>query len=122
MAITVILPGDTSKPDPFTIAIIANPAIERPNTGRFVRDPVVTTQPAFGMAVRHIVNALFGQLPGQRENLFADPAMAARVRIVASFDNSLPVSAANALVTESKYITEQLEPRALPIRLFLQRL
>lgn len=34
--------GDTSKTNPFTIAIIANPALERPKgSGVFVVDPIV---------------------------------------------------------------------------------
>lgn len=120
--IRTLLAGDTTKPDPFTITIVANPALETPiRSGVFVRDPILDDEPGFDIAAGKIVDALFGRLPGQRENIFSDPALALAVRIVSIFDASLPPSAANALAAHGTSVLGQLEARRTATQPFLTR-
>lgn len=97
----VLRPGDTSKPNPYTIVIVANPALEAPwKSGEFVIDPIMADQPAFDACAQYTVDALFGALPNQRERLMAEPAFASRVRIVSLFVTGLPAIDANSLVAQ----------------------
>ena len=97
--IQTIRPGDTSKPDPFTIVIVSNPALEAPwNSGTFVIDPITSNQAAFDGCVRYIDDSLFGNLPGQRETFLADPAILPKLRVVSLFVTGLAAADANALV------------------------
>jgi hypothetical protein len=94
-------PGDTSKPNPFTIIIVSNPALETPwNSGTFVTDPITTNQGAFDNCAQYIVDALFGMLANQRELFVADPAIASKIRVVSLFLTGLPPHDANALVAQ----------------------
>lgn len=89
------------KPHPFTVLIVANPALEAPwRSGNFVVAPITGSRPAFDACARYILAALFGTLPNQREALLANPAIAPHVRVVALFVPGLPVQPTNALVTE----------------------
>lgn len=120
--VRILNPGETSKPDPFTICIVANPALERRlGSGTFVPDPIVMNQPLFDTAAVRIVDTLFGRLPGQRENIFADPVMAAAVRIVSIFDSSLPVEDKNSLAAEDDLSEEFLVARRTVAQPFLTR-
>jgi hypothetical protein len=57
--------GDTSKTNPFTIAIIANPALERPKgSGVFVLDPIVARKSDFDACAAYVIECLYGTLPG----------------------------------------------------------
>ena len=97
--IRTIRPGDVSKTDPFTICIIANPALEAPrNSGIFVADPITSAQADFDAGVQRIVDGLFGALPNQSEKLLADPAIAPNVRVVSVFDPGLSPQDSNSLV------------------------
>jgi len=119
--IKVIRPGDTSKPDPFTICIVANPALEAPRgAGQFITDPVVSDQPAFDAAVTYIHNCLFGLLPGQGEALLAVPDIAPKVRIVSLFVPGLPPQDANSLVANDSISNQLIARRAMAIP-FLSR-
>jgi len=74
--ITVLQPGDTTKVQPYTIAIIANPALETPiGSGVFVPDPILGDLPGFRAAVKYTFDVLFGRLPRQAENLLARMAL-----------------------------------------------
>ena len=119
--IRVIRAGDTSKPDPFTVCIVANPALEAPRgTGQFMTDPILANQPAFDAAVTYIHDCLFGRLPGQGEALLAVPDIAARVRIVSLFDSGLPPQDANSLVANDS-MSNQLVARRTAAKPFLSR-
>jgi hypothetical protein len=99
--VTKVLRKGASKPDPFTVVIVANPALEAPwRSGAFVRDTVTSNQPAFNACAHYIRDALFGTLPNQREALLADPTIAPHVRIVTLFAPELPAQDSNALVAQ----------------------
>src|SRR4051812_39418340 len=56
-----VLRKGAKKPDPFTIVIVANPALESPwRSGTFVADPVTSNQTAFNACAGYIKDALFG--------------------------------------------------------------
>jgi hypothetical protein len=94
-----VLRKGAKKPNPFTIVIVANPALETPwKSGTFAVDPVTTNQPAFNACAQYILDALFGTLPKQRETLLADPTIAPHVRVVSLFVPGLPAQHSNALV------------------------
>ena len=77
--VSVIRPGDLGKTDPFTIAIVSNPALEQPwNSGRFVADSILSNPVGFTTCVQYVDAALFGLLPGQAEQLLSDP----RIRVI----------------------------------------
>jgi len=119
--VRVLRPGDTGKPDPFTVCIVANPALEAPiRTGQFMPDPILLDPPAFEAAVSYIHDSLFGLLPGQGEALFAEPDIEPRVRIVSLFDSDLPLQDANSLVGNDS-VSNQLIARRTVARPFLQR-
>lgn len=110
-ATTVLRPGDTSKINPFTIAIIANPALERPKgSGAFVVDPIVAMKSNFDACAAYIVECLFGTLPGQAERLLAPPAIAPNVRIISVFVTGLSAADANSLVAEDN-VSDLVEAR-----------
>jgi hypothetical protein len=97
---TVMRPG-AAKDNPFTVCIVANPALEAPwNSGTVVADPIIGQLPAFQAAATYIDSALFGLLPGQKEVLLADPAIMPFVRVVSVYDEGLAPSLANALVAQ----------------------
>jgi hypothetical protein len=103
--------GDTSKTNPFTIAIIANPALERPKgSGTFVIDPIVARKPDFDACAAYVVECLYGTLPGQSEQLLAPPMIAPNVRIISVFVSGLPAIHANSLVAEDD-VSNIAEPR-----------
>lgn len=99
--IKVLNAGDTTKPDPFTIAIIANPALEAPwNTGQFVLDPITFDPKAFDVAAQYICDVLFGRLTNQREQFLADPAIAPKIRVVSLLVEDLNAEDANSLAAQ----------------------
>ena len=94
----VLSPG-AAKADPFTIVIVANPALEAPwKSGTFVADPVMGKPAAFNKCAKYIVDALYGNLVGQREALLADPTIGPHVRVVSLFVPGLPATDPNSLV------------------------
>ena len=99
--VTVINPGDTTKPDPFTICIISNPALEAPwQSGQFVVDPIASNKSAFDAAAQYICHVLFGRLTSQREQFLADPTIGPKIRVVSLFVTGLPAQDANSLVAQ----------------------
>jgi len=99
VVVNVIRPGDSSKPNPYTIAVIANPALESPlRSGIFAGDPILKSLAAFQAAVVYIEANLFATLPGQKEKLLADPAIQPKVRLVSIFDDTLVPGPATSLV------------------------
>jgi len=119
--ISILRPGDTSKDDPFTICIIANPALEAPwQTGQFILDPISTDQPLFDRTVDYIQSCLFGLLPGQAEAPLADPAIEPKVRVVSIFAPGLAAEDKNALVANDS-VSNQLIARRTVFSPFLAR-
>jgi hypothetical protein len=99
MVPTVVTLGDTTKPNPFTILILANVAMEAPWTsGLVTRDPILSKRPAFESCVGYVVNALTQGLPGCREPLLNDATVRGRVRILSLFDPTLSVTLSNSFV------------------------
>jgi hypothetical protein len=99
--VQVLRPGDTAKPNPVTIVIVSNPALEAPwGSGAFIADPITTDQPAFDASCRYIEDSLFGDLPGESEHLLADPAIGPNVRLVSVFVTGLPAQDANSLIAQ----------------------
>jgi hypothetical protein len=99
--IKVLRQGDATKPDPFTIVIASNPALEAPwKSNTFVVDPITAAQPAFDACADYVVDSLFGTLPGQAEALLADPAIGPRVKIVSLFISGLNPEDSNSLVAQ----------------------
>lgn len=97
-----VRPGDAGvRPTPFTIVIVANPALEAPwNSGAFVVDPIMANRPAFDAAVQYIDRSLFGGLPQQQENLLADQAIAPHICVVSVWVQGLNAEDGNALVAQ----------------------
>jgi hypothetical protein len=94
-----VLPGDAGKPNPFTILIVANPALEAPwSSGTVIRDRIVSKKAEFDACVKYIVDALTQALPLCAEPLLNDPVIRGRTRILSLFDPTLPVSPRNAFV------------------------
>ncbi|MGL4555290.1 MAG: hypothetical protein ACRC33_29335 [Gemmataceae bacterium] len=97
--ITVLQPGDTTGATPYTIALVANPALETPiGSGTFIPDPILANPAGFDLAATYTHDVLFGRLPGQVERLLDDPAIGPLIRVVKVFDASLPATDANSLV------------------------
>ncbi|MCA1616033.1 MAG: hypothetical protein LC800_18420 [Acidobacteria bacterium] len=104
--IQVVREGDTGKPDPFTIAVIANPALEQSkNTGVFIVDPITSDRAAFDACAAHIDASLFGGLPGQGERFLGDPSVASQIRVFFLFATGLPAQDGNALVANDNVST-----------------
>lgn len=96
-----VLRKGAKKSNPFTIVIVANPALEAPwKSGTFVVDPITSDQAAFNVCAQYILDALFGTLPNQREKLLDDPTIAPNVRVVSLFVPGLPPQDPNALVAQ----------------------
>lgn len=47
-SVRIVRPGDISKNDPFTICVVANPALEAPlRSGQFIVDPITGARAEF---------------------------------------------------------------------------
>jgi hypothetical protein len=97
--VRIVRPGNTTKPNPFTIFVIANPSLEAPwKSGTFIADPIMADQRAFDTCVQYVEDVLFGRLPHQGERSLADPTIGPYIRLVSLFLPGLPAEDANALV------------------------
>lgn len=110
MPVEILIPGDAAAADPFTIAFIANPALERNwGSGVFVPDPILQARSAYEDAVAHSMQCILGQLPSQAERIFDAPELRDRTRVVSLFPE-LPSEDPNSLVGERDR-APQLVPR-----------
>lgn len=117
--IVVMREGDTGKPDPFTVVIVANPVLEQSKgLGVFAADPITSDRAAFNACARHINASLFGALPGQAEKFLGEPDIAPKVRVVALFVTGLPAGDSNSLVANDN-VSEIVEARRSLFRPFL---
>jgi hypothetical protein len=107
MPVQVLRPGDSTKPTPFTIAIVANPALETPiGSNRYVIDPIMSDRPGFDVAATNINRCLFGELDFQKVSVFIP---------------GLPAVSGNALVSEDRPdISSALVPRYQGFAAFLR--
>jgi hypothetical protein len=122
MPVQVLRPGDSTKPTPFTIAIVANPALETPiGSNRYVIDPIMSDRPGFDVAATNINRCLFGELDFQKEKLIADSPHKLKVKVVSVFIPGLPAVSGNALVSEDRPdISSALVPRYQGFAAFLR--
>jgi hypothetical protein len=100
---TVIRGGTPGKSDPFTILVVANPALEAPwNSGTFVADSIATTaqQANFDNCVRYIERSLFTGLPSQSELILGDPAISPHIRLLSMFATGLQADDAHAFAAQ----------------------
>ncbi|HSS98018.1 MAG TPA: hypothetical protein VLK33_13350 [Terriglobales bacterium] len=99
MAEVIVRRPGAAKNDPFTICIVANPAMETPwNSGMFQADPIMAAKASFDTEAQYIENCLFGVLSGMKERVLADPSIAPNVRLISIWDPATQVSNATALV------------------------
>jgi hypothetical protein len=119
--VKVLRQGDTTKNDPFTIIIVSNPVLETPwKSGKFAVDPVTSRQLAFDASAANIVDALFGLLPGQKEQFMADPRIGPAIRVISLFVNGLAAVDSNSLVAEDG-LSDTLVARRSAFVAFLTR-
>lgn len=119
VAISVVRPGDRAAAQPFTVCIVANPALESPEgSALFLPDPIISDQSKFNTSVQYIDNALFGNLPAQKERLLAEPTVAPKVRVMSVFAADLVAADENSLVAE---FADLLVPRRDRFVSFLNR-
>lgn len=116
----IIRPGDTAKPDAFTILVVANPVLEMPlDSGNFAVDPILSNPGGFSTCVDYIERSLFGGLPGQADPMLSDPAIAPGVRMLSLFHTGLPADEQFSFVAEDDSSDELLVARRTAIRDFL---
>lgn len=94
--IKVLRAGDTSKRNPYTIAIVNNPAIEIDE--EFFLDPIVNKKSKFEKSVDYIHKCLFGNLPHQAEKFLNHPSINGKIKVVSVWVGKLPVADKNSLV------------------------
>jgi len=100
-AIVKLLQPGAAKPrnNPYTVCILANPALETPlDSGNFSVDPITAQQARFDAAAAYVLDTLLGHLPGQKDTTVG--TLAPDFRVVSIFEPDLPATDANALVGE----------------------
>jgi hypothetical protein len=113
--------GDTSKTNPFTILVVANPVLEIPwKAGKFGIDPITHDPTRFAGCVQYIEKSVFGARPNQAEGLLGDTIIAPKVRFLSLFQRALPPESKFSFVAED-FGGGLLVPRRRAIRDFLQR-
>jgi len=108
-----LYPG-APKDRPYTIAFVADPAIET-ELGAFVADPVLTDRPGFHDAVGFSLRSLLTLT----ENLIQQNDRDRHLRFVAVFDATLAAEDPNALAHE--VAPNLMEPRRNRLNAFLSR-
>lgn len=114
LTVRLLYSGDP-KDRPYTIAVVANAAIEAAAGGSFATDPVLTNRPAYHTAVSYCLQNLFAVT----EDLLRASDLDAHFRIVSVFDNSLPAVEANSLAHEIN--PNLMETRRVALAPFLSR-
>lgn len=102
-----ILNDGALKLRPFTIAFVANPAIESLAGGVFTADPILSNRTGYHDVVVHCLQNLFGVT----EDVLRLNDIDAQMRFVSIFDSTKPAIAANALARESPSIGYMLPRR-----------
>lgn len=112
--ITRLQDGDTAKANPFFILVVNNIALETPiGSNQFVADMSnPSLKGLFSKTVGYIKKNLFGQLPGQAENLLADSPDHSKIKFWSAWISGAGPSAATSLVGEdSAPLSQYLLPR-----------
>lgn len=113
-----ISPG-AAKANPFTICIVANPAVKTSDDPpAFEPDPVIESTFLLEESATYICDALFGRLPGQQETWMSDPEIEPEVRVVSIYDPAppSPETALIALLAKSA----AMEPRRAVIGAYVR--
>jgi hypothetical protein len=117
---TIVRPGDATKPDPFTVLVVANPVLEMPfNSGNFGVDPIMANAAGFADCVVYVEQSLFATLPGQAEPMLSHPTVAPAVRLLSLFHAGLPPEPRFSFVAEDDQSDDLLVARRTAIRDFL---
>ncbi len=103
------------KTSPYTIAFVANPAIESEAGGTFTTDPVLTDRPGF----HDTVSVCLENMLTVTEDLLRQGNMDAHIRFVAIFDETLTPSDANSLAHALS--PNLMETRRTKLKSFLNR-
>ena len=91
-----VLHSGAPKIRPYTIVLVANPAIEDADGGTFTADPALGDRPAFHDAVSFCLRNMFTRT----EDLLRQGTIDASVRLVTIFDETAEAIDANALAHE----------------------
>jgi hypothetical protein len=85
-----------AKPNPYTIVIVANPAVETPADSQYFQpDPILSNPAQFEACVQYVMASVFGKLAGQAETFMAQ--FEPQVRVISIFDPTVTVGASSAL-------------------------
>ncbi|MGZ6983203.1 MAG: hypothetical protein ACXVH5_13640, partial [Ilumatobacteraceae bacterium] len=103
------------KDTPYTIAFIADPAIEAQAGGMFTADTVLANRRAYQDTVAYCVRNLFTVT----EDVLRQADLDRSIRVISIFDNTLAPSAANSLARELS--GNIMGPRSGQLRSFLSR-
>lgn len=109
-----LLHAGEAKPQPYTIAFVANPAIESAMGAAFTVDPILTNRPGYHHVVGHCFQNLFGVV----EDLLRQSDIDSRMRLVSIFDTTRPANAANSLTHEVP-LSNVMETRRAVLASFL---
>ncbi len=112
-----VLYSGAPKSQPYTIAFVANPAIESKEGGGFSADPVLTNRPGFHDAVNYCLLNLLTIT----EDLLRQDDIDAYIRFITIFDPTQNVSDDNSLAHEHISISNMMEPRRDKLNNFLAR-
>jgi len=86
---------------PYTIALVANPALEAPEGSNQYRvDPITWGPTAFDNTCGYVVQNLFCLIAGQAENLLTNTGIGPHIRVVSVFQTGLDAVANNSLVAQ----------------------
>jgi hypothetical protein len=110
-----VLYSGAPKSAPYTIAFVANPAIEAAGGGSFSADPVLSNRAGFHTAVGYCLRNLLTVT----EDLLYQDNLDAHIRFVSIFDPTLGASDANALAHELS--PNLMETRRSKLNAFLAR-
>ncbi len=112
-----VLYSGAPKSQPYTIAFVANPAIESKEGGSFSTDPVLTNRPGFHDAINYCLLNLLTVT----EDLLRQDDIDAYIRFITIFDSTQNVSDDNSLAREHISISNMMEPRRNKLNDFLAR-
>ncbi len=112
--VRTLYPG-APKTAPYTIACVANPAIEAETGGSFTADPVLTDRPGYHATVLFCLRNLLTVT----EDVLRQAELDRQIRVVSVADETLPAVAANALAHELS--PNLMETRPARLNGFLSR-
>jgi hypothetical protein len=104
------------RPHPFTICIVANPALPHSLAAAapVTRDSIMDLPSLFHSAVEYIEANVFGTLPKQVEPGLGDPRIAPYVRLVSVFEDAEPTDANRLIDFAEGFTVSPREETLLP--------